>query len=138
MELNESAASVFNPAVYSQLLAVESPRAIRNDQELEAMAGKLEALDFMDRPLTPEEEAYRDVLAALVEAYDQTCEFPEAPPNEMVKFFMDQRGLKQADLVPLLGSRAQVSDVVTGKRGISKAQAKKLAAFFNTGVELFI
>ena len=34
--------------------------------------------------------------------------------------------------------RGAGSDIVSGKRGISKAQAKKLAAFFNTGVELFI
>ncbi len=136
--LNEVARPAFNPAVYSQLLAAESPRAIMNDEELQMMADKLEALDFMDRPPTPEEAAYRDVLAALVEAYDRTCKFPQAPPNEVVKFFMEQRGLKQADLVPVLGTRTQVSDIVTGRRGISKAQAKKLAAFFNTGVELFI
>lgn len=51
---------------------------------------------------------------------------------------MDQRGLRQADLVPVLGSRAQVSDIVTGKRGISIRQAKKLAEFFHTGPEMFI
>jgi len=42
---------------------------------------------------------------------------------------MEQRGLRQADLVPVLGSRAQVSDLVNGKRRISKAQAKKLAEY---------
>jgi HTH-type transcriptional regulator/antitoxin HigA len=56
----------------------------------------------------------------------------------MLQYLMEQRGLKQADLVPVIGSRAQVSDIVNGKRGISKAQAKKLAAFFHTSVELFI
>ncbi len=47
-------------------------------------------------------------------------------------------GLKQADLVPVLGSRAQVSAVVNGTRGISKAQAKKLAEFFHTSTDRFI
>ena len=51
---------------------------------------------------------------------------------------LEQRRLKQADLVPLLGSRAQVSDLVNGKRGISKAQAKKLAEYFHVSAELFI
>lgn len=56
----------------------------------------------------------------------------------MVRFLMDQRGLRQADLVPVLGTRTQVSEIVSGKRGISKAQAKRLAEFFHTSVELFI
>jgi HTH-type transcriptional regulator/antitoxin HigA len=51
---------------------------------------------------------------------------------------MKQRGLKQADLVPVLGSRAQVSDLVNGKRGISKAQIKALAEFFNVSPEVFL
>jgi len=56
----------------------------------------------------------------------------------MVQFLMEQRGLKQADLVPVLSSRAQVSDLVNGKRGISKAQIKKLAQFFDVSTDLFI
>jgi HTH-type transcriptional regulator/antitoxin HigA len=55
----------------------------------------------------------------------------------MVKHLMEQRGLRQADLVPLLGSRAQVSDLVNGKRGISKAQVKALAEYFSVSPELF-
>ena len=56
----------------------------------------------------------------------------------MVKFLMEQRGLRQTDLAPVLGSRAQVSDLVSGKRGISKDQAKRLAKFFRVSAELFI
>ena len=51
---------------------------------------------------------------------------------------MEQRGLKQSGLVPVLGSRSQVSDLVNGKRGIGKAQIKKLAACFRVSPELFI
>ena len=46
--------------------------------------------------------------------------------------------LKQADLVPLLGSRSQVSDLVNGQRTISKAQVKKLAEFFQVSPELLL
>jgi HTH-type transcriptional regulator/antitoxin HigA len=38
----------------------------------------------------------------------------------------------------VLGSRAQVSDLVNGKRGTSKAQVKKLAEYFKVSAELFI
>ncbi len=128
-----------DPEAYGKLLATELPVRIENDEDFERMVERLEELDFAKRKLTKEEEAYRDVLAVLVADYDDRhYEIPDSPPHEMVKFFMDQQGLKQADLVPVLGSRAQVSDLVNGKRGISKAQAKKLAEFFHVSVELFI
>ncbi len=128
----------FDPAVYGRLLASELPRLPENETEYDRIVERMEALDFPPRQLTPEESALRQLLAALVQVYEPVCESPDYPPCEVVKFFMEQRGLKQADLVPVLGTRSQVSDIVTGKRGISKAQAKKLATFFNTGVELFI
>jgi|HubBroStandDraft_5_1064220.scaffolds.fasta_scaffold334601_1 HTH-type transcriptional regulator/antitoxin HigA len=131
--------ATLDPVAYGKLLAMEQPKPIKNEKEFERMVARLEELDFATRPLTPEETALRDVLGALVNVYEEAHhQLPEQPPCEMVKFLMEQRGLKQADLVPALGTRAQVSDVVTGRRGISKAQAKKLAEFFGMSVELFI
>jgi HTH-type transcriptional regulator/antitoxin HigA len=124
---------------YGKLLAAELPQPIRNVREFDRMVERLEALDFAKRKLTEEEKALREVLAALIEAYDdEHYHLPEPPPNEMVRYLMEQRALKQADLVPVLGSRAQVSDLVNGKRGISKAQAKKLAEYFGVSAALFL
>jgi len=128
-----------NPIAYGKLLAMELPRPIQNDREFDRMVARLEELDFAKRKLTREEKALRQILAALVEVYDQEHHHvPEQPPCETVKYLMEQRGLKQADLVPVLGSRAQVSDLVNGKRGISKAQAKKLAEYFGVSAEIFL
>jgi antitoxin component HigA of HigAB toxin-antitoxin module len=38
----------------------------------------------------------------------------------------------------VIGSRGRVSEIVAGKRPVSKEQAKKLAEFFHVGVDLFI
>jgi HTH-type transcriptional regulator/antitoxin HigA len=127
-----------DPVAYGKLLAAELPQPIQNDREFDSMVVRLEELDFAKRKLTQEEKALREILAALIEVYDDRFSLPEQPPHEMVKYLMEQRGLKQADLVPVLGSRAQVSDLVNGKRGISKAQAKKLAEHFGVSAELFI
>ncbi len=43
---------------------------------------------------------------------------------------MDARGLKQSDLVEVISSKRVVSEIVNGKRSISKAQAKALGEFF--------
>jgi antitoxin component HigA of HigAB toxin-antitoxin module len=41
-------------------------------------------------------------------------------------------------LAPLFGGRSRISDVLSGKREISKAQAKALSAFFKVPADLFI
>ena len=123
---------------YGKLLAKTLPKVISNDEELDQMVAQLEALCFPERKLSAEEDALATLLERLISDYDDQFELPEQPPHEMVKHIMENRGLRQADLVPVLGSRAQVSDLVNGKRGISKAQAKKLAEFFHVSVELFI
>ena len=123
---------------YGKLLAKMLPRVITNDEEFDRNVAQLEALSIPERPLSAEEDALASLLERLIADYDGKFTLPEQPPHEMVKYLMEQRGLRQADLVPALGSRAQVSDLVNGRRGISKAQAKKLAAYFGVSVELFL
>jgi HTH-type transcriptional regulator / antitoxin HigA len=124
---------------YGKLLAKTLPRIIETDEEFDRMAVLLEELTIPERELTPEEDALASLLEKLVLAYDdEHYPLPDVAPHRMVRFLMEQRELKQADLVPVLGSRAQVSDLVNGKRGISKNQAKKLAEYFGVSVELFI
>lgn len=102
------------------------------------MAEIAEELYFKPKQ-TPEEKRLAELLIKLVEDYDHLHHpAPDIPPHKMVAYLMEQRGLKQVDLIPLIGSSAQVSDLVTGKRSISKTQAKKLAAFFRVSTDLFI
>jgi len=133
-----TATSGIDEKKYGKLLAKTLPRVIANDEEFDRLVAQLEALCIPERQLSAEEDALATLLERLIADYDDQFSLPEQPPHEMVKFLMEQRGLKQADLVPVLGSRAQVSDLVNGKRGISKAQAKKLAEFFGVSAELFI
>lgn len=46
--------------------------------------------------------------------------------------------MKQADLVPIIGSCAYLGQIVSGRRGINRTMAKKLAAFFNVKPSLFL
>ena len=50
---------------------------------------------------------------------------------------MRQRDLKQADLLPVFGSRSVASDVLNGKRDPSKAHIRKLADFFHLSPAAF-
>jgi antitoxin component HigA of HigAB toxin-antitoxin module len=51
---------------------------------------------------------------------------------------MESRGLRQRDLIPVLGSSSAASDVPDGKRALSKTHVRKVAAFFHVPASLFI
>jgi HTH-type transcriptional regulator/antitoxin HigA len=56
----------------------------------------------------------------------------------MLVYLMEQRGLRQADLIPIFKSRGYVFDVVNAKRAIGKVHARRLAGFFNGSADRFI
>ena len=123
-------ASVIDPGKYGKLCAIALPKVIEFDEEFDRMVEQLEALDRKRIP-TREERTMAGLLAKLIQDYDNKhYPMPDVPGHEMVKYMMEQRGLRQADLVPVLGSRAQVSDLVNGKRGISKDKPRNWLAFF--------
>ena len=127
---------------YGNLLVRVLPSVITNDDDLERLLQEIDRLitkDIKQGSLSPEEDRLLELLGLLVEEYeDKHYPMPEVAPNEVLKFLMEDRELKQKDLVHIFGSTGITSEVVNGKRSISKAQAKKLAEFFKVSVELFI
>lgn len=127
---------------YGKLLMQTLPAVITNDEELERMSNEVNRLmtkGIKQGELSPEEDTLLDLLSDLIESYeDQHYAIPESSPHDVLIFLMEDRGLKQSDLLPVFGSSGIASEVVNGKRSISKTQAKKLAEFFKVSVELFI
>ena len=126
---------------YGRLLAKTVPRVIMTAEEHERALAIVESLmEKGERNMTPEEDALLDLLTNLVRDYEARAYQPreKSRPHEIVAFLLDQRGLAAKDLWPVIGSRGRVSEIVAGKRPISKEQAKKLAEFFHVGVDLFI
>lgn len=128
----------FDRAAYGQLLSEFQPKVIATEAEYDRLLLAIEALMFCQDP-TPEQTTLLELLATLVENYEsEHYPMPTASPHETMTHLMEARGLKQVDLVGVLGSKGVVSEVVNGKRGISKAQAKALGEFFHVSPELFI
>jgi HTH-type transcriptional regulator/antitoxin HigA len=63
---------------------------------------------------------------------------PDADPKDVLIDLMEHAEIKAADLAPLLGSRAKVSEILSGKRSISKEQARRLGKFFKVSPAAFI
>jgi len=80
-----------------------------------------------------------DVLATLVDAYE-TNHFPIATPDPVaiIKFQMEQQGLTRKDLEPMIGSRARVSEVLTGKRSLTLPMIRRLHAGLHIPIDLLI
>jgi HTH-type transcriptional regulator / antitoxin HigA len=101
------------------------PKIIKTTAEYEAALARVDAL-MSATPGTPEGEEL-ELWVHLVEAYEDT-RFPIAPPEpiEAIRFRMEQQGFKPADLIPYLGSKSRVSEVLSGRRSLSLSMIRKL------------
>jgi len=130
----------FNPRIYGELLLDVLPRPIQTKAENErALAVVNRLMSKGENNLTPEETTLLELLVQLIERFEEKA-YPiaDAPGYRVLRTLMENRGVKQADLLPIFGSRAIASEVYNGKRAISKARAKKLGEFFGVSPAVFI
>ena len=125
-------------SAYAELLARTRPRPIRTEEEHGRLTRELLELDERE-DLSPEEEVLAELLTLLIEDYEEKYHpLPRVSPNESVKALMDERGLRHKDIWPVLGNKGAATEILNGRRSISKAQAKRLADFFQVPIDLFI
>jgi HTH-type transcriptional regulator/antitoxin HigA len=123
---------------YPQLLAELVPQAIDSEAEYDRALAIAERLTFK-KDRTEAEIKFLKLVVVLIEDYEaEHYRMDDVAPYELLQHLMESNGTRQADLVGLIGSRGVVSEVVNGKRSISKAQAKALGEFFNVSPGLFI
>lgn len=125
---------------YARLLTRALPSVIKTEDEYERALREVESLmDKGEGSLSPEEDALLELMVKLVQDYeDEHHAIPDAAPHEVLRHLLESNDLKQADLLPIFGSRGYISDIVRGKRGISKEHAKALGEFFHVSPSLFI
>ena len=125
---------------YGRLLARTLPALIGTEREYKRVLAEIESLMDKGDHLSPEEDKLLELLAKLVEDFEEKrYPIPEARPHEVLQELMRQRGLRQRDLIHLLGSsRGTASEVINGKRSISRTQAKALADYFHVPVDAFV
>jgi len=113
-------------------------QVIETEDEYERLLTVVERLTFA-KNRTPEQRVLHKLLVKLIEVYEaQNYPMDLSVPHEILQHIMEARGTRQADLVGVIGSSGVVSEVVNGKRSISKAQAKMLGDYFKVSPSLFI
>ncbi len=101
------------------------PRIIKSEAENEAALRELERL--WDAPQDSPEAQAAELWTLLIENFEKE-HYPILPPDAVsaILFLMDQQGLAPKDLVPHIGSKGKVSEVLNRKRPLSLAMIRKL------------
>jgi len=93
---------------------------------------------FHAHPNTPESDEL-DLLMVLVKDYDDKhYQLPELDALEVIKYKMQEMGMKAKDLEPIIGSKGHVSAILSGKREITLKMAQKLKNYFSIPAEVFL
>lgn len=123
---------------YGKLLSRVLPAVIETEKENERMLAELNKL--MDKPhLSPAESKLFDLMVRLIEDFEERhYQLNASTPHGILRELMEARGVKQRDLWELFGSKGTASEVVNGKRSISKTHAKALGKYFRVSPELFL
>ena len=128
-----------NRRKYGELLADTLPRVIETPEELERLTREIEPLLDKGEYRTFEEQELCRLALKLIADYQRAHRLvPTLKPHELLQALLEESEKRQADLLPVFGSRSRVSDAVNGKRAISKAQAKRLGELFHLSPAAFI
>ena len=114
-----------------------------NIKPIKTRADYTEALQAVENLMnakidTPDGDSL-DVLVTLIEAYEEK-HYPILPPEpvEAIIHQMESQGLSRKDLIPFLGSRARVSEILNKKRALSINMIRKLQNGLGISAEILI
>jgi HTH-type transcriptional regulator/antitoxin HigA len=136
--MRPEATEITDAKEYAHLLGDALPHVIHTEAENERCTQVLESFLRKKRRST-EEQRLTELLTLLIEDFEER-EYPmprKASPIDIVRHLMDANGLRQTDLLDVFGTASVISEVLKGKRELSKTHIAKLSARFHVSPELF-
>ena len=108
-------------------------KPIKNEREYDLALNRVDELMDISPAIGTTQSDELEVLVMLVEKYEEKHWYIAEPdPIEAIKIRMEQMHLKQKDLVPYIGNKSKVSEVLNRKVALSLSMISKLA----TGLQL--
>jgi len=103
-------------------------KVIKTEQQHQDYLERIHSLMLMMPPTRSDEHEELELLITIVEAYENS-KYPIEPPDpiDAILFRMHEKGLKQVDLVPYLGTRSRVSEILSRKRPLTVSMIKALS-----------
>jgi HTH-type transcriptional regulator/antitoxin HigA len=132
-------AATLNVPRYRKLLDETVPVAIHSAAEYRRLlSAAQELMEKSDGELSTEEGRLLELLGIVIDEYEnRTLPLPKTEPHRMLAAILEERGMKPNELYSIL-PKSRVSEILSGKRSISKAQAKQLAEHLKVPIELLV
>jgi HTH-type transcriptional regulator/antitoxin HigA len=125
-------------AKYAKVLGEYKPRPIHTEDENRRAIAALERLDE-NEVLSPEQEALAEMLTTLIEKFEEEqYALKESSPAEMLRELLRANNLEQKDLAKLIKSKGIASEILAGKRRISRSLAQIFGERFSVSYRLFL
>jgi HTH-type transcriptional regulator/antitoxin HigA len=123
---------------YEELLTTVVPRPPRTQEDVDALNDLIDTLTDLPN-LSEGQLDFIGLIGRLVYDWESTHEEPiSAPTENIVRMLLEDRGLRQQDLVgSVFPNRHAVSDFLAGRRPLTYDRVMKLAAFFGVSPALF-
>ena len=110
-------------------------KIIKTEAEYQATLARIEKI-FDAKPGTPKGDEL-ELLLLLVETYEEKTYPVDSPdPIAALRFRMEQEGLKPKDLIPYIGSKSKVSEILSGRRSLSLTMIRKLVSGLHLPAEV--
>ena len=128
-------------STYDSLLLEYKPRPIRNEREYRRALGQVEQLMGRHGPHPPRAEGELiAVLALLIENYETTQISRQKPtPAAALEHLLEAKQVTKAEVARATGiPRSTMTNVVAGRRQISKENVSRVARYFHVEPSVFL
>jgi len=114
-------------------------KPIRNEADYDRALERIDVLMELDPPLGTPQSDELEMLAMLVEKYEEKAwAISDPDPIEAITIRMEQMGLRQKDLAPYIGSPSKVSELLNRKIGLSLNMIRKLSKGLHLPLEVLV
>lgn len=115
------------------------PRIIKSEKQYREYLTEVEQLAAEDPAMGTAEAERLELLAKLVEDFEKDrFKFDRPDPISAIRFRMEEQGLQQKDLAPVLGGKNRVSEVLAGKRPLTLPMVRALSENLHIPAEVLI
>ena len=112
-------------------------KPIRTVSDYQEALDRLEVL--FDAPIGTPESDEADILGILIDEFEkQNYPIDSPDPIEAIKIRMEEMQLKQVDLVPVIGGKNRVSEILNRKRKLTVGMIRNLATHLNLSASMLI
>ena len=114
-------------------------KIIKNEKEYDEALNRIDELMELNPDLGTKESDELEILALLVEKYEEiNWNIATPDPIEAIKYRMEEMNLKQKDLVPYIGNKSKVSELLNRKISLSLSMVRSLSEALHIPLEILV